>query len=362
MRMRFGPNDEKGFHSAQAALLARFDRWLQEDGGMPAGEAPERAGDAALRSDDVADFLLDWCPRTLSVSPADCLPIPEAVGAFMAFLQASGLLAPGSSPLAELVQVAEALTDEFVDAMGDSSNSGMAKSLFGAAAAENVDLTDPDARRRRGRRVPGRRSHPRVVRRLAEFVGDGRKLTQTGNLTLADARALVDLLETGDVVDQRIGSRTFTTRSAAELRRLSLVFTWAKKAGVLRVTHGRVIATKCGAAVAADPGASFDRAVGALLAMGALSAQRRPDWWPEVNQLLDYVVQGPLPIDDLADVAAAAVLDAFSFPRWDDASVARMIGHDVVDMVDVFELAGVVRRAGTEDPEDPTLSPRRVGG
>ncbi|HTJ77259.1 MAG TPA: hypothetical protein VL337_18010, partial [Acidimicrobiales bacterium] len=43
-------------------------------------------------------------------------------------------------------------------------------------------------------------------------------------------------------------------------------------------------------------------------------------------------------------------------------SVARMIGHDVVDMVDVFELAGVVRRAGTEDPEDPTLSPRRVGG
>jgi len=42
---------------------------------------------------------------------------------------------------------------------------------------------------------------------LAKFVGDGRKLTQTGQLTLADARVLVELLGTGDVMDPDFGDR-----------------------------------------------------------------------------------------------------------------------------------------------------------
>jgi hypothetical protein len=427
MRMRFGPNDEKGFLATQATLLERFERWLQDDRALPAASAVELAGNASLaldwkwsyadgdlglwRTTDVADFLLDWCPRKLSVSQADCVPIPEALAAFTRFLQAVDLLARGSSPVDDLAQVATELTDEFVTAMGDSSNFGMAKSLFGAAAADNVDLRDPEqlqewmaefnARPEEERRrlipdtalAPRRPTRPALppvampdedavtasraeapilasFARLAEFVGAGRKLTQTGNLTLADARVLVDLLKTGDTMDEQIGSRTFKTKSAAELPRLRLVFAWAKKAGVLRVVHGRVVATK--RALGADPGALFDRATGALLSLGVLSAQRDPHWWRDVNQLLDqfavhllagpYAVQGPLPIDDLTEVAAAAVLDTFSFPNLADESVARMIGGDIVDIVDAFELAGVLRRADTVDPEDPTLSARRTGG
>jgi hypothetical protein len=52
--------------------------------------------------------------------------------------------------------------------------------------------------------------------RLAEFTRwvagsarAGRKLTQTGRLTMADARRLVERLGTGDVIDPVIGDRTF---------------------------------------------------------------------------------------------------------------------------------------------------------
>ena len=56
------------------------------------------------------------------------------------------------------------------------------------------------------------------VRAFVEWVDAGRALTQTGRLRRADALALVELLDTGDVLDQR-----FPTQSSAELYRLSLL-------------------------------------------------------------------------------------------------------------------------------------------
>src|SRR6185312_14895604 len=50
------------------------------------------------------------------------------------------------------------------------------------------------------------------VRALVGWVGVGRKLTQTGRVTLADARALVEVLDTGDRMDPVIGDRTFKTK------------------------------------------------------------------------------------------------------------------------------------------------------
>ncbi|MDQ4070912.1 MAG: hypothetical protein M3203_15795 [Actinomycetota bacterium] len=131
-----------------------------------------------------------------------------------------------------------------------------------------------------------------------------------------------------------------------------------------------------GLAVAADPAAFFDRAVDALLAVGALSAQRDPTWWfawPDVNELLDrftvhlltgpYAAQGLVPIDDLATVAGEAVLSAFEFRSLDDADVVRRVGTDVVDIVDALELAGmVVREGAAAEAERSIPNPRRRGG
>lgn len=428
--MSYGPDDEEEFLATQDLLLERFARWLA-GGGVGEAEAAEAAGDASLaldwkwgygdgelglwRAGDVAEFLLQWCPRKLSASAADSESIPDALGAFIHFLDAEGLLAPGSAPAEVLGGAAGALTEEFLVAMDDPSNFGMAKSLFAAAGTDGVDIGDPDQlqewladfndRPEQERRqlipdtalaAPRRPALPPVVlpdeaevaasraaapilgtfAAFAAFVGEGRKLTQTGQLTLADARALVDELGTGDLVDPAIGDRTFKTKSSAELPGLRQVFAWARKAGVVRVARGRVIATKQGLAIAWDPAAFFDRSLDAILALGPLASQREPSgWfaWPEVNEVLDrfvvhllaapYAAQGPVPIEDLADVAAGVVLDSFEFHALGDEEVERRVASDIVDIMDTLEGAGVVRRTGTRHPDDdPVVSRRRHGG
>jgi hypothetical protein len=84
----------------------------------------------------------------------------------------------------------------------------------------------------------------RQVVALTRWIGPGRKVTQTGQLTMADARHLVGLLETGDQIDPVIGTRMFRTRSSAELPRLAIVLAWAKAVGLLRVVHGRLVPVK----------------------------------------------------------------------------------------------------------------------
>ena len=434
MPLVFGPDDEEQFHAARAALLERFEAWLSTRHRLTSpAEAVTTAGDAGLALDwkwgyaggdlsrwttaELGEFLLEWCPRKLSMSPEESATIPVSVAAFMAFLSEEKSLGRGSSPVDDLIRETVDLTDEFVAAMGDPSNFGVAKSLFAAAAADGIDLEDPDqirafmddfnARPEEERRrlipdsalaaPPTKPALPPVVppddaevaasraaapilakfAALAEFTATGRKLTQKGNVTLADARALVDLLDTGDVMDPKFGTRTFRTTSAAELGGLHQIFRWARKAGVVRVAHGRVHATKKGLAIAKNPGAFFDKAVDGLLAAGPLGSQRDPDrWmaWPEVTDLLDhlsvnllvapYAGQRRFPIEDLCEQATYAVLRAFHFPGTTDDDVARRIGYDVTDIIDAFELAGIVRRIDAVAPhdDDVIISPRRHGG
>ena len=431
LNLAFGPDDEEDFLAAQASLLDRFARWLLEERPVE-GDPEEMADDVGValswkwgygdgdlgrwRTGDVGEFLLHWCPRKLSVSQADCASIPASLAAFAAFLDDEALLAPGSSTVADLAAATASMTERFVAAMGDASNFGMAKSLFNSAAADGVDMSNPqemqewiaefnarseDDRHRvipdRVLAKPARPSLPPVAQpdpaevaasqaeapilatfaALAEFVGEGRKLTQTGRLTLADARVLVDLLGSGDLMDEQIGDRTFKTKSSAELPRLRQVFAWARKAGIVRVTHGRVIATKKGIDLARNPAQFFERAVDALMAIGPLTSQRDPDgWfaWPEVTELLDrftvhlltgpYVAQRPVPLEDMASIATQAVLDAFEFRALDDEGVARRVATDVVDIVDALELAGVVCRTDVVDRSDSDLpgGRRRHGG
>lgn len=413
VRMSFGPNDDDEFFATRDLLLERFERWLVDEGGVAAAAAAAIAGEASLALDwkrgygggelgrwqvgDVADFLLDWCPRKLSVSAFDAASIPASLALFVSFLDGQGLMAPGSAPFDVLAGAAMSMIDDFVAAMGDPSNFGMAKSLFGGAEAAGVDLGDPDAMQawmdefnarpeeERRRFIPGpvpappKRALPPVAlpddaevaaskaaapilakfAAFAAFVGTGRKLTQTGRLTLADARALVEELGTGDVVDEVIGDQTYKLKSSDDLTGLRQIFAWARKAGVVRVAHGRVIATKRGLAIARDPGAFFDRSLDALLDIGPLASQRHTGgWfaWPEVDELLDtlavellvgpYAAQGAVPVEDFVQVATSVVLDGFEFPAMQHDRVGRRITNDISDMLRILELAGVVRCDG----------------
>ncbi|MEV2193172.1 hypothetical protein AB0I02_19615 [Streptomyces phaeochromogenes] len=84
------------------------------------------------------------------------------------------------------------------------------------------------------------------LRGLAEWVGlEGRVVTATGRLRMADARELVDVLGTGD--------RTEGVRSSAELPQLGLLVEWATKARLVRVAKGRLYAVAKARPVLADP-------------------------------------------------------------------------------------------------------------
>jgi len=74
------------------------------------------------------------------------------------------------------------------------------------------------------------------IRGLVDWVGGGRALTQTGRLRRADALMLVELLDTGDVLDSR-----FPIQSSADLYRLALLVEWARACGLVRVVRGRMV-------------------------------------------------------------------------------------------------------------------------
>jgi hypothetical protein len=77
------------------------------------------------------------------------------------------------------------------------------------------------------------------MRAFVDSVGAGRALTQTGRLRRADALALVELLDTGDVLDPR-----FPIQSSADLYHLTLLVEWAKASGLVRVARGRIVAVR----------------------------------------------------------------------------------------------------------------------
>ena len=74
---------------------------------------------------------------------------------------------------------------------------------------------------------------PRQVRDLVDFVGSGRKLTDKGNLTLADGKALVTVLGTSDTVEWQHGEARGSVRSSQNLHEVDLVFRLAMAAGFL---------------------------------------------------------------------------------------------------------------------------------
>jgi hypothetical protein len=111
--------------------------------------------------------------------------------------------------------------------------------------------------------------------RLAEYIGAGKALTQTGNLRLVDAKALVDVLETGDTIDPTYGGMSYKTRSAEKLPRLDTIYLWAKAARAVRVQHGKVLVSKTWLSQQRKPVEALDQAVDAMWSCGALGIQLR---------------------------------------------------------------------------------------
>ena len=242
MRMRFGAQDEDAYYRRRDELGEAFAQWLNEHG------VPGDPNDAGLLMDwkwgyadgrldrwsvgEVDTFLLDWCPRKVAAPPEVCGEIPISVAAFVEFLADTGLLAPGGTAPSAIREHCERSVDAFVHAMGEPSEFGMALDA-GLPEIPPVRIPPADERLAAVRAIPVMHR----LRALAEYCAPpGRKLTPKGNLQLADARHLVDALDTGD--DLTVGG----FRSSEDLPGLRRLFHIALEAGMVRRQKGRLVA------------------------------------------------------------------------------------------------------------------------
>ena len=429
MNLRFDPDNEAAFEVARDRIVDGLGGWLREQdmGEEEAGELAHWAGNAldwkwgysdgdlaVWRRSHVSEYLLDYCPRKVAAPAAACAALPAGLMALLVYLDETGLRDQRTGPLSALVEALEESTPDFFDAMDDPGNFGPGKAIATAMGTDGVDFTDetavaawieefnsrpgseraqvipgpdhddPEDRQEPVRLPPVAAPDPEAVaasvaaapvledfRRLAEFFGDGRPLTQKGNIRLADARTLGELLGTGDLVDEVIGDRTFKTKSSDDLPVLRRLFAWAKKAGVLRIIHGKALATKRAATLGRDP-EWFRRAFDALLDIGPVTSIVSPTgWgaWPEVAAFVDehaldtlsllYACDAPLPLAEVTDLLADEVMSAFRFAAViADDTITSRVGCYVADMMNAFEHAGVLVRDGW----DEASGRRRLGG
>ena len=392
--MRFGVEDDDAFHARREELVADYAGWLAlQPVDADAGDARPALdwkwgyadGDLSIWTvPDLDEFLLRWCPRKLSMTPEHNAGFPASIGVFCTFLAARGLLSPASDSAKTLHRHCERLSRAFVKEMSDPANFGMAKGLVARVGGLEAGMTEEDLAQalERLQGLPldgddekdvlsvGPVSHPSPedrassaaaspvlgqLRALWEFcVAPGRQVTQKGNLRLADARQLVELLGTGDALDVKHGSYRRTVRSAEDLPVLRWLLELALDARVLRRHRGRVVAVARWAEL--EPVPALDRVVDAAVERGlsGFVSPRLPGAQPLLEfvdgggpgrllaELLDGRAAGePVPVDDLEEVLCTGVHLAFGAQHPLLTDVVHGWARDQVDRLGALGVLSV---------------------
>ncbi len=215
------------------------------------------------------------------------------------------------------------------------------------------------------------------MRRLLEYVGEAMKLTDKDNIKLADARKLVDVLETGDGFDPVHGDKIFKTRSSRELPELDLTFELALASGLLEVERHRAVRGP-NSEVLGDPlDAAYGFFIAFMMSIGPLQFHWRNGdtygfgWFAEdvdrslPAMLIETYMSGPLDIDKLVDDVWADLMDIFDF---DDVPAKKREFHrDGMEIeyrfvLDRFVAFGVVSIDGETKTPDEYGGVDRSGG
>lgn len=423
MRMVYTSTPDELFFPARQRLIRRFDGWArrhrrQVDLFVVEALLDQRwsDGDGLLgrwQPEDLEEVLLDWFPRQVTLFPDQLAAVVPTAGAFIDFLFDQDLADRRCADRQLLHAALDKLAAPFADAMADQSRYGLAKFWATRMLAEGLDLTDQVAAERfiadlhAGRvavdedllnRVVANHllaedsdRHPPlplvavpdddtlrrlaaesvVVRRICELVrwlGDGRALTATGRLRLADARELVALLDTGDVLDPVIGDRVFRTRSSDDLYELTVLVAWARAVRVVRVVKGRLVPVKSAAKTLSDPLALSRRAFVGLFELGeavcgsgwaeSVLRWRFDDALFAVTMTL-FTAGEPVETEELRQLAYQAAADGLGFaPGTDEQEEGwrQLAGNDTDRLLD--QLAGL---GAIEQGVAATLTPLGVG-
>jgi len=392
MRTYFEPEDAEAFEAAKELLTRRYTAWAADHGHSVDPFVLAAVLDFRHHSIDgrlgywttglVEEFLLSHAPRSLSITARDAAGLPETLRLFVRYLSAVGLADPTGDPLVDLDAAIAKTGAEFATAMADERNFGMAKFWVMTATRHGVDPTDGRAMNRffddaRAGRVdydddvlaliaarhaedgggwPERavaqlpvslpaeselaavaEQTPVVLRlrALVDWVGDGRVLTTTGNIKLGDARELVTLLDTGDILDPRTGERVYRTKSSTELPGLTRLVELAKEVRLVRVVKNRLVRVAKSAPLLRDGLALWTAAFDALPALDLLVRSRL--WVAEHTRMLDsilddvlpdvlntvYGLPEPMPVIRLAESVWTSCAEAFYLDELDPTAVTR---------------------------------------
>lgn len=420
--MEFSADEEKKFYRRRDQLASEFEGWL------PAAVAESvdsndlamlldwkwGYGDGHLgrwRAADLSEFLLGWCPRKLLAPPELLASVPLAVTLAMAFLSDRGLMTRDSDPVESLTEHGANLIEPFREAMTDPANFGLAKSLFSSMGVSDASALDPEqldqlveefnampmearkavtdpAMSQRGASAadepvavigPVLMPDDDAIRTSAEaspafqafttiseyFAPPGKILTAIGNLKLADARALVQLLGTEDEEEMTIGDTTWKRRSSTEFGELDHWQWWAREAGVVRTKHNRLVAVAAWRKrLGTEPVATLAHAIGTLFECGIVSTYGRISWQLELT--LDVVAPALLgrllrdgqaeTFDDLLGVTKALLASLGA-----DELYPGHASKTFEDLLTVLERAGLVTWEDTVRVERAVGSDRRDG-
>jgi hypothetical protein len=193
------------------------------------------------------------------------------------------------------------------------------------------------------------------IRSFLDWLGEGRKLTQTGRIGLADARYLAEFLGTGDVIDPEIGGKVFKTKSSEELAYLTRIVEWAKATRLIRVTGTRLVPVKKNAALAGSP-LDLVRAMLAAYPKLGKSLFPRNTWRPSVvgdefadisQRLLTALLAstGPCPLTTLSDMTYDMIAAKYVLGRLTELqhnSLRRTIAVDIRIAMSALHVLGVV--------------------
>lgn len=149
--------DEDGFHEIIELLLDELEKYATAT--YPADGAVWRNGDFVASTmlqwkggyadgrlgrwtaDDLAEYLLEYFPRKVSVHAGTLDDVPECVVAFLRFLEDRGSLS--GDCLEELEGACDALREEFHERAGSPESWGLAKSMAMQMFAEGIEPGEP---------------------------------------------------------------------------------------------------------------------------------------------------------------------------------------------------------------------------
>lgn len=412
MRLAFEADDEAGFEQASRALIEGLAAWADRRDVRVDGEGVEQVLGFKFGHLDghlgrwrvvaLEEILLDLFPGLALVEGERVGAVVPSLNAFLDYLAEDGLLHEGSDPLDELHGWLDGAADEFTARMRNPERFSEAKAWYVDLVTSGVDITDPAAllrwslagaaradheqpappppapslppiRRLNDRQLAAAAARTQLMRWLrgfVEFVGEGRRLTRAGNLTVADGVALAEALGTDDLV----GRDPLIVRSATDLPQVRLVFELAVGCGLVAATRTRVTRTEQAAALLDEPVGLWGEALQALVHVGMLASRYAPShepWWVRgvdnaVVELLMWLYRSPSPVP-VGRIAHGIMGDIVV--RTDPDLRARLSGltldwfaDDVERLIDQLALAGAVERSDGGEETDLRGRRRLVGG